>query len=81
VGEKAYVEGMTEKRMGRGADEKEIRDFLTRWATTYPAMEKGELAVVDPLLKELVGRELRRMRDVLVEKLGGEEGTVKTYAK
>lgn len=43
--------------------------FLRQWATTYPALERGECAVVDPLLSDLLGRELvpfeQTVREVL----------------
>jgi hypothetical protein len=40
-------------------------DFLRKWATTFKAIAMGESAVVDPLLKQLLGRELVPMKDTL----------------
>ena len=44
-------------------------DLLSKWATTYPALKRGELAVVDPLLKEILGRELKPFEDTLKDML------------
>lgn len=40
-------------------------DLLTKWATTFPALHRGELAVVDPLLKEILGRELKPFEETV----------------
>lgn len=48
VGTEAYVD----YQLKRGASSKSnppTREFLEAWATTYPAMERGDTAVVDPL--------------------------------
>jgi hypothetical protein len=37
-------------------DYRSSEEFLRLWATTYPALEAGECAVVDPLLETLLGR-------------------------
>lgn len=39
--------------------------WARHWATTYYAMQKGELATIDPLLRELLGRPLRTMQEFL----------------
>jgi hypothetical protein len=45
------------------------REFLEAWATTYLAMGRGDAAVIDPLLKELLGRDLTSMEQGLRELL------------
>jgi hypothetical protein len=40
-------------------------DFLRKWATTFRAVARGETAIADPLLKELLGRELVPMKETL----------------
>ncbi|EKM53466.1 uncharacterized protein PHACADRAFT_76639, partial [Phanerochaete carnosa HHB-10118-sp] len=44
-------------------------DFLRKWATTYPALVRGELAVVDPLLRQVLGRDLKPFEETLKEEL------------
>jgi hypothetical protein len=53
-------------------------DFLRKWATTFKAVAMGKSAVVDPLLKQLLGRELVPMKDTLI-KLFKSEQTSKWY--
>lgn len=45
------------------------REFLEAWATTYSAMERGDTSVVDPLLRDLLGRDLTSMQERLEELL------------
>lgn len=72
-----YVRQNVGKHGPRGEEE-----FLRKWATTYKALEKGELDVVDPLLQKVLGRELRPFEDTLKESLGVGPGTVfDQYAK
>jgi hypothetical protein len=69
VGTEAYVD----YQLKRGVSSKSnppTREFLEAWATTYPAMERGDAAVVDPLLGDLLGRHLTRMEEWLEELLG-----------
>jgi hypothetical protein len=42
-------------------------DFLRKWATAFKALEKGESAVADPLLQQVLGRELIPMKDTLTK--------------
>lgn len=42
---------------------------MRKWATTFPAIARGELAVVDPLLREILGRELKPLEETLREAL------------
>ncbi|PSR81630.1 hypothetical protein PHLCEN_2v6312 [Hermanssonia centrifuga] len=60
-------------------------ELLRKWATTYPALARGELAVVDPLLREILGRDLTPFEDTLREVLGvmgdGGAAAVKRYNK
>lgn len=57
--------------------------FLRSWALTYPALEHGELAVVDPLLQMLLGRELKPFEMTLKDIIGAAGGhtALKQYAK
>lgn len=59
-------------------------ELLKKWSTTYPALARGELAVVDPLLREILGRDLRPLELTLREALSiGDTGdaAVKQYSK
>lgn len=68
------------KNSNSGGDE-----LLTKWSTTYPALQRGELAVVDPLLREILGRDLKPFEETLREALevSGDAGesAVKQYSK
>ena len=55
--------------------------FLRKWATTYKALERGELAVVDPLLQRILGRELKSFEKTLEETLGVQGAVMEQYAK
>jgi hypothetical protein len=48
-------------------------DFLRKWATSFKALEKGESAVVDPLLQQVLGRELIPMKDTLTKLFKSEQ--------
>ena len=50
VGTEAYVDYQLKRRAG-SISNPPTRQFLDAWATTYPAMERGDTAVVDPLAK------------------------------
>ena len=72
-----YVRQNAGKHGPRGEEE-----FLRKWATTYKALARGELDVVDPLLQKVLGRELKPFEDTLKESLGVSTGTVfDQYAK
>jgi uncharacterized protein YbjT (DUF2867 family) len=58
VGQKDFIEYQVRRKTGDN-DDPATRDMVTRWSTTYPAIEKGELDLVDPLLQELLGRDLK----------------------
>lgn len=45
------------------------------WVSTYPWLETGAVAVVDPLLEQLLGRPLKRFEDRLKELLQAETHT------
>jgi hypothetical protein len=49
VGREAYVEDRFERR-AHSQSNPPTREFLEEWATTYPAMERGDTAYVDGLL-------------------------------
>ena len=56
-------------------------EFLRKWATTYKALERGELAVVDPLLQQILGRELKPFEATLAETLATHAVVMDQYAK
>ncbi|KAI0687922.1 NmrA-like family protein [Cytidiella melzeri] len=60
-------------------------DLLTNWSTTYPALVRGELAVVDPLLREVLERSLKPFEETVQEMLSvpgdAGEAAVKRYNK
>lgn len=59
------------------------KELLQKWATTFPALKRGELAVVDPLLQEILGRELRSfdatVKEVLEATGDGGAAAMKRY--
>ena len=60
-------------------------DLLTKWSTTYPALQRGELAVVDTLLRRIVGRDLLPFEETVKEVLGAGgdvgEAAVQQYSR
>ena len=64
IGEDAWVSHQAEVKTG-SKDDPEAREFARGWATTYPAIERGELAVVDPLCESLLGRKCVGMEESL----------------
>jgi uncharacterized protein YbjT (DUF2867 family) len=62
VGREAFVECHADGESGPKS-----REYVGLWATSYPAMEAGELAVVDPLLQKLLGRALKPMEESVEE--------------
>ena len=60
-------------------------DLLRKWATTFPALVRGELAVVDPLLQSILGREFKPFKQTVRETLGatgdGGDAAVKQYSR
>ena len=71
-----YVQRNLGKNGPRGEEE-----FLRKWATTYKAMERGELDIVDPLLEEVVGRPLKPFEHTLKETLNIHGSVMEQYAK
>ncbi|KAI0765716.1 NmrA-like family protein [Trametes elegans] len=71
-----YVQANLGKHGPRGEEE-----FLRKWVTTYKALERGELDVVDPLLQQVLGRELKPFEDTLKETLGLHSSVMEQYAK
>jgi hypothetical protein len=69
VGTEAYVDYQLERRASSKSNPP-TREFLEAWATTYPAMERGDTAVIDSLLRELLGRDLTSIEERLIELLG-----------
>ncbi|OSC97536.1 NmrA-like family protein [Trametes coccinea BRFM310] len=74
--EDEYVRANVGKNGPRGEEE-----FLRKWATTYKALKRGELDVVDPLLQKIVGRELKPFEATLKEMLGLAGSVMEQYAK
>ena len=74
--EDEYVKRNVGRAGPRGEEE-----FLRKWATTYKALERGELAAVDPLLQRVLGRELKPFEKTLVETLGVHSAVMEQYAK
>lgn len=66
-----------------GQNVRGTEDFLRKWATTFEAMKRGETAIVDPLLGEIVGRPLKTMEQSLRVQLSahGEGAAIEQYAK
>ncbi|GJE91500.1 SDR family oxidoreductase [Phanerochaete sordida] len=59
-------------------------DLLRKWASTYPAVARGELAVVDPLLRQILGRDLKTFEETLNEELSissSSDAAVQRYSK
>ncbi|OCH92025.1 NmrA-like family protein [Obba rivulosa] len=76
VSEDEYVRANVGKHGPRGEE-----PFLRKWATTYKALARGELDVVDPFLQNLLGRPLKPMEDTLQEMLTGTGAVMEQYAK
>lgn len=76
VSEEEYVAHHTNAALPRGDPE-----FLKLWATSYPAMGRGETGVVTPLLEKLLGRPAKTMVDCLKEQVGGERDVLAQYAR
>ncbi|OJT13278.1 Quinone oxidoreductase 2 [Trametes pubescens] len=76
VSEDDYVKANVGKPGPRGEEE-----FLRGWATTYKALARGEAGVVDPLLQEVLGRELTPFNDTLKTTLGLHGSILKQYVK
>ena len=51
------------------------------WATAYIAIERGECAILTPILEQLLGRPPRVIRDYVRELVGGTKGALAQYAK
>ncbi|KAH8087878.1 NmrA-like family protein [Cristinia sonorae] len=51
---------------------KQPEDLLRAWSTTWTALGRGELAVVDPLLETLLGRKTKSIDETLKEVLGAD---------
>ena len=64
MGDEVYLDAVSMIKTGRPKDI-DTRDYYGRWTSTYPAMEKGELAVVDPLTENLLGRKPTTMKEFL----------------
>ena len=61
----------------------EAEDFIRAWATSFPAIAKGELAVVDPSLQQILGRKPKDFHEVLpvlLQDITGAKGSITQYA-
>lgn len=60
-------------------------ELLRKWVTTFPALVRGELAIVDPLLREILGRELKpfeeTVKEILMATRDGEADALKGYPR
>ncbi|TBU46656.1 NmrA-like family protein [Dichomitus squalens] len=74
--EDEYVRRNRGKHGPRGEEE-----FLRKWATTFKALERGELDVVDPLLQQILRRPLKPFEESLKEVLDIHRSVVDRYAK
>ena len=74
--EEDYVKCHVGKHGPRGEEE-----FLRKWATTYVALGKGELAVVDPLLRNVLGRELKPFETTMQDTVNAHVSVMQHYAK
>jgi hypothetical protein len=62
VSREAYAEYQLERRT-HSQSNPPTREFLEEWATTHPAMERGDTAHVDGPLGELLERDLMSMAE------------------
>ncbi|KAH9831872.1 NmrA-like family protein [Rhodofomes roseus] len=77
VSEGEYVAAHTGRPGPRGE-----AGFLRKWATTYRALGRGECAVADPTLREIIGREPTPFEETVREMWGVDgEGAVDPYAR
>lgn len=77
VSEDEYVNKNAGKPGPRGDEE-----FLRSWASTYKALEHGEAGVVDPLTRQILGRDLNSFEKTLQEILGVSDAqTMDLYVK
>ncbi|MCJ1333722.1 hypothetical protein MMC10_010422 [Thelotrema lepadinum] len=63
---------------------KEAEDFVRAWASTFPAIGKGELAIVDLSLEQILGRKPEGFHEVLpglLQDVTGAKVSLKQYAK
>ena len=65
VSEDEYVATLAARRVSPGSTE-----YLRQWATTYPALMRGECAQIDLTLRELLGREPTPVEETLRDVLG-----------
>lgn len=80
VSEDEFVRHYAEKR-GGGSEQEE---FVRQWASTYPAIAKGELAVLDPALERILGRlpkDFDKILPRLLTDIAGAGASVDQYAK
>lgn len=67
----------------RGGGE-EAEKFVRSWASTFPAIAKGELAVIDPSLEVVLGRKPKDFYEIfpgLLQDRGDAKGSITQYAK
>ena len=78
VSEDEYVSANVGKQGPWGKEQ-----FLRKWATTYKALERGETGVVDPVIQEVLRRELKPFESTLKEVLGvsADVSVMEQYAK
>ena len=77
VGEDKYVEHYS----GPAAQPPRDASFVRSWATAYIAIERGECAILTPVLAKLLGRSPRVIKEYVRELVKGTEGALVKYAK
>lgn len=55
--------------------------FVRSWATAYLAIERGECAILTPVLEALLGRPPREIKAYIKELVGRTDGALAQYAK
>ncbi|VDB92049.1 unnamed protein product [Peniophora sp. CBMAI 1063] len=77
VGQDRYVEHYS----GPAAQPPRDAKFVRSWGTAYIAVERGECAILTPVLEELLGRPSREIKEYVSQLVGGTEGALAQYAK
>lgn len=62
----AFKKVSDEEYLERNRDKRDVAEW---WLSTYPTLENGGLATVDPTLEQLLGRKPRQLEDLLKDTL------------
>ena len=74
IGRGEYVQFQMEQKAGSKFN-RGTQELMELWSTSYPAIQAGELAVVDPLLQKLLQRKLKSMEECVKLQLKDAKGT------